>query len=87
MIKYYQWQRPEGSTFYYFVVKPTRERDGGRKQYLGWFYKSKIDELYFDTRLNHSAKPDLLEDSEPNISIWDLRRMIQQIFTYDPGDV
>lgn len=87
MIKYYQWQRPERSTFYYFVIRPTKERASGEKQYLGWFYKSKIDELYFDTRLNHSAKPDLLEDAEPNISDENLEQMIEDIFTYNPKDI
>lgn len=91
MIKYYQWQGhpsaalSEGNCFY--VIKLTRTRKNGRDQYLGWFYTSRSDELHFDTRLNHSARPDLLEDVEPNISNDKLQQMIIDIFSYDPGDI
>ena len=87
MIEYYRWQKPSESTFYFFVIKPTRKRDDVRYQYLGWFYKSKINELYFDTRLNHSARPNSLKNVDLNLDGKHLRQMFKDIFKYDPNNI
>lgn len=96
MIKYYQWQgHPDNLNDkgkYYFVIKPTRQVKspyGPKKefQYLGWFYNEKHNELHFDTRLNHSARPDLLQDVDVKLSNDKLQQMIVDIFSYDPEDV
>lgn len=96
MIEYYQWQghpdNPRDKGNYFFVAEPTRKitRSHGTKeefQYLGWFYKEKHDELHFGTRINHTARPDLLQDVEVKLTSQQIQQMIKEALTYYPENV